>query len=280
MTGVLCSLVAIGLCRSYRTLPSAPESRPPTPALAWPEIKPGTEFAWSVLHTDAGAPSSSGLAGRYRLAGTFFTYGGGQTARRKAVIDSLQDRRQYIVGENDMAGTLRVLSVFYDHIAVLDGDKEAELWLKFSSEKGSRDGKTDTRATSGGAAAAAQETSRFGRRLQENRWLFGRDKLLGYYQELLDEPERLVKVFDSLKPLYDENRKINGYLLKAEGEQDFFKAVGLQDGDIVRRVNSMDMTNRRRAEYFINEFVKDRVNAFVIDIERGGGSQKLIYEVR
>jgi hypothetical protein len=42
----------------------------------------------------------------------------------------------------------------------------------------------------------------------------------------------------------------------------------------------MRMTNRRRAEYFIKEFVKDRANAFVLDIERGGKPHKLIYQVR
>jgi hypothetical protein len=42
----------------------------------------------------------------------------------------------------------------------------------------------------------------------------------------------------------------------------------------------MRMTSRRRAEYFIGEFVKGRVNAFVLDIERGGRPAKLVYQVR
>jgi len=49
---------------------------------------------------------------------------------------------------------------------------------------------------------------------------------------------------------------------------------------VVRRVNSMRMTNRRRAEYFIGEFVADRANVFVLDIERGNEKKKLIYQVR
>ena len=40
------------------------------------------------------------------------------------------------------------------------------------------------------------------------------------------------------------------------------------------------MTNRRRAEFFIKEFVGDRVNAFVIELERGGTTNKFIYHVR
>ena len=70
------------------------------------------------------------------------------------------------------------------------------------------------------------------------------------------------------------------YVLDVEGEADFFRAVGLVQGDVVRRVNSMEMTNRNRAEYFIREFVVDRVNAFVIDIERDGEPTRLMYHVR
>jgi type II secretory pathway component PulC len=124
------------------------------------------------------------------------------------------------------------------------------------------------------------ELNRFGKKVEADRWIFSRDKLLAYYQDLLDEPARLAKVFDSLKPLYDENRRITGYVLGVEGEGDFFKAVGLREGDIVRSVNSLEMTSRRRAEYFIREFVGNRLNIFVLDVQRKEGPQKLIYEVR
>ena len=65
-----------------------------------------------------------------------------------------------------------------------------------------------------------------------------------------------------------------------EGEPDFFKAVGLQNGDVIRKVNSMNMTSQRRAEYLMGEFFKNRLNAFVFDIERQGQPQKLIYLLR
>ncbi len=64
------------------------------------------------------------------------------------------------------------------------------------------------------------------------------------------------------------------------GEKDFYSEVGFQDGDIVRKVNSMRMTSQRRAEYFIGEFVQDRLGAVVIDIERNGEPKKLVYLVQ
>jgi hypothetical protein len=42
----------------------------------------------------------------------------------------------------------------------------------------------------------------------------------------------------------------------------------------------MPMTNRRRAEFFINELARERANAFLIEIERAGAPVELRYEVR
>ena len=42
----------------------------------------------------------------------------------------------------------------------------------------------------------------------------------------------------------------------------------------------MPMISQSRAEYFINEFVKNRVNGFVIDIEREAKPEKMIYLIR
>jgi len=112
------------------------------------------------------------------------------------------------------------------------------------------------------------------------RWLFKRGPLVEYYQTMMDNPERMAKLFDSLKPLYDGNRKINGYKVGIDGEIDFFQEVGLREGDVVKAVNSLEMSNRRRAIYFINEFVNDRANIFVLDVERDGKVEKLIYQVQ
>jgi len=56
--------------------------------------------------------------------------------------------------------------------------------------------------------------------------------------------------------------------------------VGLQHGDVVRKVNSMRMTSQRRAEYFIGEFVQGRLGAVVLDIERNGQPTKLVYLIK
>jgi hypothetical protein len=187
------------------------------------------------------------------------------TVLKQQIIDRLED--------------VLVARVFQDSVILRAGALEERLWLSFSKPAtgASETGTTDA----GGRAEAVGPTDRFGgKRIGEHRWVFKRKAILDYYGELRDEPERLVQVFDSMKPLYDENERITGYHLGIEGEGEFFEAVGLKEGDVVRSVNSMRMTSRRRAEYFIKEFVADRANAFIIDIERGGEKQKLMYEVR
>jgi type II secretory pathway component PulC len=103
---------------------------------------------------------------------------------------------------------------------------------------------------------------------------------MGYYQELLDQPERLLKVFDSLAPLYNEERAIEGYRLNIEGEAEFFAAAGLRQNDVVRKVNGIEMTNRRRAENLIRRFAQDDLDIVVLELERDGAPVKQVYEMK
>ena len=52
----------------------------------------------------------------------------------------------------------------------------------------------------------------------------------------------------------------------------------LQEGDIVKSVNSLLMTNRRRAEDMIASFATGAGSLFVLEIERDGKTFKQLYE--
>ena len=43
--------------------------------------------------------------------------------------------------------------------------------------------------------------------------------------------------------------------------------MGLQQGDVIRKVNSMNVS-QRRAEFMLAEFVRHNLNAVVIDVDR------------
>ncbi|MBN1556987.1 MAG: hypothetical protein JW951_02435 [Lentisphaerae bacterium] len=265
-------------------LPSADTAPAPGPAVpAWAAPGDAAGADWSVFRGRGGGDDADAAAGalssRFRLAGTFFAFEAEAGESRKAILDILGKGIQAIVAEGDTVDGVEVARVFREGVVLREGAREEQLWLSFSQRGGSREAAGGGPGEAGGPDAGAAD--RFGgRRIGPNRWVFSRAALMDYYRELMDDPERLVAVFDSLKPLYDEDNRISGYTLGVEGEETFFDAVGLREGDIVRSVNSMKMTNRRRAEYFIEEFVNDRANAFVLDVERDGTQEKLIYQVR
>lgn len=229
--------------------------------------------------TDMERPVASGPLGQmFRLAGTFFAVGARQQSRM-AVIDVLKDEAQQLVAEGEwLQDNVLVKSIFHDRVVLAQGDQEEEIWLSFSSS-GAGIGPHQGDPTGKKEASSVDVLGRFGKRVGERKWVLDRAAVLGYYQELLNDTERLANVFASMKPVYEGN-DIRGYVLDVEGEGEFFNAFGLHQGDIVRKVNSMPMTNRNRAEYFIKEFVADRANAFVLDVERDGNPQRLVYMVR
>lgn len=258
---------------------SSPEPPPESPEMP-------TSASWNVFRI-AGAPADNAgpIGQRFRLAGTFFLYGedgsGDAAARRRAIIDDLTEKKQLLVSEEDEIHGYAVSRIEIDRLRLRRDGIEVELALSFSAVSATAGGAIAPRAAEAPSMEdmPALETTRFGKRVGENRWVIRREELLRYYAELLDDPERIANVYASLKPKYEENN-VAGYVLHAEGEADFFRAIGLQEGDVIRRVNSMRMVSQRRAEYFISEFMKNRVSALVFDIERGEKEEKLIYLIR
>jgi type II secretory pathway component PulC len=269
-------------------LPEIPGPATANPsAFEWPIVHVPSDEEWSVIqHSGTALPGNQGpLSQTLRLAGTFFVYaeatGNNVAGICKAIIDDIQKKEQYLVQEGETFGNVDVIRIFQDHVVLRSQGQEEELWLSFSS--GSSTSKASAPTTGVAAVSASSETvletNRFGRKVGDARWVFSRQALLEYYQELMDDPDRLASLFVSMKPDYKEGA-ITGYALDPIGEKEFYSAIGLNNGDVVRKVNSMKMTSQARAEYFISEFLKNRLSAVVIDIERNGQPQKMIYMIR
>jgi hypothetical protein len=235
---------------------------------------------WNVLvsaHHIQGRTGSSTSAERFRLAGTFAIESTSGGRLQKAILDDTLKNEQKIVGEGDVLDDVIVENIRFDRLTLRTPSGLRELVLDFASTSGV----ALTDGTNSLAGSATAMTNRFGCiKVQDDRWQFSRQPMLDYYQELLDEPDRMVALFDTMKPVRDDRNRITGYVVGMEGEKDFFQAVGLHEGDIVRQVNSVAMTNRRRAEFFIDEFLKNRMNAIVLDVERDGKVQKQVYQVK
>ena len=253
-------------------------------SLVWPQPADAGVIDWTIVH-NGGQPQAapaSDLARRLRLVGTFFEFQETSNRKRTAIIEDRQTGVERLVSEGDEIAEARVVSIFRDRVILRDAGGDTELLLSATHAGAGADGHgTGPEGSQTGPTGAGSTPDRFGgRRIAEGRWVYDRTELLKYYQELRDEPERLVGVFDSLVPLRDDVNDITGYQLSVQSEADFFASVGMREGDVVRRVNSMAMTNRRRAEFLISQFVNNKANAFVIEIERNGEKRKLVYEIR
>lgn len=279
---LVCAVLMAGMLayRTHRVLAAVPlpvtmdTNRRDTPA---PERGSFSALDWSRMRGRSGLAVSDDnpLSQRFRLAGTFFEFTALGSSSRLAILDDLTQATQLLVSERDRIGDVSVVQILRDRVLLRDAaGVEATLMLTFMGPDANQSGSVpdEDERPQGGKFGA--------KRVGESRWLFDRNTLLRYYQDLRDQPERLVLLFDSLKPVYTPDHHITGYRLGVEGERDFFDAVGLNEGDIVRRVNNVDMTNRQRAEFFLGQFVRDDANAFVLEVERGGTTNKIRYEVR
>jgi len=262
-------------------IPRAQADAPKAVSTAWPEVEPdafafdGSIFKKAPAQSADIAPAGN-AAKRFRLAGTFFAVGSNQQSR-KAILDDLQKKQQLLVSEGDLVdGDAMIISILSDRVILRRGNVDEQIVLCFVGS-GRRPGQNLAPDARGKPPQDLQ--NRFGKRVGDRRWVLKRSEILNYYAEVWKNPERWNKVFESLKPVYD-GQNIAGYHLDIEGEGEMFSSFGLQQGDIIRQVNSLPMTSVSRATYFINEFLKDRVSGFVFDIERGGKKEKLIYMIR
>jgi type II secretory pathway component PulC len=289
LAGAVMSILLALACAASLPKPADSSLPPRSAANSSPGLTPSAVRAgdWSAFAGRSSTTAAVGgqLSKRFRLAGTFFAAGGDQPGEsRRAALADLQTGEQLIVSENEMIRDILVVRIQSESIVLRGPSGEEQLWLSFASQSdgaGARIGDSAGTTNVTGYAADLAGSDRFGgKRVGERSWVFKRQALVGYYRELMEDPERLVKVFDSLKPVYTRDGKIDGYRLDVEGEADFFKSAGLRANDVIRTVNSQKMTNRNRAEYLIREFVQERANAFVLEVDRDGTTQRLVYQVR
>ncbi len=236
-----------------------------------------------VCAQDARAPSGSSgpLAQRFRLVGAGASGDPGATGGLTwtVVLEERATRQQRMVRPGDwLLPDAEVLATGPTAVRVRTPEGEQSIGRSADEPDGTGAGTGGRSGRAIDPALAGQLGGSFGgRQIAPNRWEFGRPALMDYYRELANEPERLLAVFDSLQPLYGSENKIEGYRLQVVGEAAFFQVVGLADGDVVRSVNSVPMTNRRRAEHFIRRVVEAELDTIVLDVERNGANVQQIY---
>jgi len=266
--------------------PSAADDKMPAPdahatAQAPLSIPPGLPDR--IVGADASAPSSGArekffadLSARFRLAG--FRIDPRNPEGSRAIIEDCESRRQWIRRRGEaIAPAVTVAGVETNGVTLATPYGPCRLALSrreagpSQAARHSQDAGADaTQPQSGGAAErlAGHET-------YPGTWTFRRDDLMDYYEEVRRRPERLEAVFDTLAPIWyedetDGRQKIEGYRVEPCGEELFFAAVGLREGDVVREVNGIRMDNRFAAEELIRRFAAGDLTFAHIRMERNG----------
>ncbi len=211
----------------------------------------------------------------YTLRGTFIVSQSNNKTIRKAIIDDLKNNTQLIVVEEQFLNDGRqIVRIEDDQVIIINGTKKEVITIPFSITRSSIASSNESEQDN----FSDNLTSKFGgKKTGDNEWEFEKDKIMKYYEDLMAEPKRLLNLFDSFAPVYDDNKRITGYKIDIKGEKEFINAVGLKNGDYITKVNALKLTNRRRAEYMIGEFIEGRASTFALEVEREGNQQKIIY---
>lgn len=216
------------------------------------------------------------IAERYRLAG--FRIDPRRSDASRAIIEDRDTRRQWLrrVGEK-LAPDVTLSAVGTNSVVFSTPYGECSLSL---SRRGGEGGVQAARPAAAASAGALQfgdgaVVGLEGTETSPGTWEVGRDNLMAYYDEVRRRPERLEAVFDTLAPIWyvdeaDGQQKIEGYRVELCGEERFFAAMGFREGDVVREVNGIRMTNRYAAEELIRRFAAGDLEFAHIKMERDG----------
>lgn len=222
---------------------------------------------------DAAEKFFTDLKARFRLAG--FRLSIKKNGKSSAIIEDNVDGTQWMRRAGDRLTASIVIETVGTNSVTLT--TPYGLYVLYQSKKGEiakgqvMGGGTDVRA----GIVSGAVSKLFGKEDSPGTWTFQRRDMMDYFEEIKERPERLEAVFDTLAPIWytdeaDGKQKIEGYRVEICGEEEFFKAVGFQEGDIVREVNGIRMTNRYAAEELIRRFVKNDLTFAHIKMERGG----------
>ena len=255
---------------------TVPVETPVFPVVQFPSLSEehSTAIAPAVaVPKDSGPGIAEVIRSRYRLAGV--TLNRMSPDRSLAIIEERESGRQRRLRPGDDLDDSCRLSVVRTNSVLLTTSRGM---IALFAERAQLAALSAPAFAPGSAGDMASIMAKFGAtRIDTNTWNFSRETIMDYYRELLDRPERLVKVFDSLAPVYNDQAKIEGYRVDIQGEKDFFQAIGFKQGDVVRSVNGIDMTNRRRAENLIRRYAADDLDFIVIELDRDGKREKQYY---
>jgi len=248
------------------------------------------ELPGSDLWADSSIAAFTEAIEQFQLAGTFQIYENEdgsteelKTTRSLAIIDDRGTGRQLRISTGEKLGPFLVTSIEVNQVS-LEHDGHVFV-LGLSGEVATRSSTFEPDAEEPVVIKRledmpALETSRFGKRVSENQWVIDRKEVFSYAEEIMGNPYRATQLFRSFAQTAKQEGEEAGFKINMKGETNFFGDMGLGNGDVIRKVNSMQMKTQIRAEYLVREFMNSRMSAVVLDVENGGETRQQIFIIR
>jgi hypothetical protein len=115
---------------------------------------------------------------------------------------------------------------------------------------------------------------------ETNRFIIDRAPIVATCNDIQQDTTRLQSVAAAFALAHDSENRIVGFQVSVQAESDLATKLGLQDGDILLKINDMHVIKRSRLEQFAKDFIDNKANAFVIELDRRGKRIKQVYVFR
>jgi general secretion pathway protein C len=261
---VVNTLVAARLESPRLAIAAAPAAARPVAAVA-PESAYATIYERDVFNAVKGtAPSDTAAARRtdlnVKLWGTAIA---ADPARSYAIIEDQAARRQALYRVGDWILDVATLKrVEWDRV-ILDRDGAEEV-LELASAHAPP---TTAPAAASGAASAERI-----RKTADNKFVIDR-------RELEKTIEHLNEVFTQARAVpYFQDGKTVGFRVFAIKAGSVFEKIGLQNGDVIQRVNGVELTDPTKAISLFTELQNEAHIA--VDLQRNKQNKSFSYEIR
>ena len=230
-----------------------PRSAVPEPLEAWAPIAARDIFNGTT-------PSSSDDSVQ-RLVGVGF-----QGGEARAAIEDTRTHRQELVRVGDAVGDARVSAIAWDHVVLTGARGETMLELVPSEE---RPAETAPEPVPAEAAVASRSTIR---QISATAFVVDRRELAG----AVDDMSGLMTQLRAVAEVQDGRPA--GFRLFRMKDDSIFRRLGLQNGDVVQRVNGQAVSDPANLLAFLQRLrTEPRV---ALDIRRGAERRTMIYDLR
>jgi general secretion pathway protein C len=257
---VVTALAAIGVNASIRL--AADDVAPPSAPAAASAVRVEPLEAYAPIAARDlfnGAPVASPRTdGTLRLVGVGF-----QGGEARAVVEDATSHRQELVRAGDTIAGGRVVSIAWDHLVLATARGEAMLALAPAAERAPEQT---------GVAVAADTTAPTVRQTSATAFVVDRRALVG----ATEDPSGLLTQLRAVAEVQDG--RPSGFRLFQMKDDSIFRRLGLQNGDVVQRVNGQSLADPANLLAFLQRLrTEPRV---ALDIRRGPERRTLVYDLR